>query len=106
MTIKTTLTSLIAAAVMIAAAQAQAESDFDTLAGIEADPMNAQEMDKVQGKYLTAYEAGYAGIYFEDWSYDTWYRYYGGDSSYTYQRHLERLAWANYWDQYYNGYAY
>jgi hypothetical protein len=52
MTIRTTLKSAIAAALMLAiAAQANAESAFGTLAGIEAEPMNAAEMEATQGRW-------------------------------------------------------
>jgi hypothetical protein len=51
MTIKTMFKSAIAAALTLAVvAQAQAETQFSTLAGIEADPMNAAEMEATQGK--------------------------------------------------------
>jgi hypothetical protein len=42
--LKTAITAVAMAATI---SQAQAETAFDTLAGIEAEPMNAQEMDAV-----------------------------------------------------------
>ena len=52
MTSKPTLKSAIAAAVLTltVAVQAEAENQFSTLAGIEAEPMNAAEMEATQGK--------------------------------------------------------
>jgi len=47
---KSTLSVIAAIAMIAGAAQAHAETEFSTLAGIEAEPMNAQEMDAVQGK--------------------------------------------------------
>ena len=52
MTSKTSFKSVLTAAALILtlAAEANAETTFDTLGGIDAEPMNATEMDAVQGK--------------------------------------------------------
>jgi hypothetical protein len=54
MTIKTTLKSAIAAAALTlaVATQANAETAFGTLAGIEAEPMSAAEMEATQGRSI------------------------------------------------------
>jgi len=51
-TIKTTLKPAIAAAALMLAVvvQAEAETAFSTLAGIEAEPMNAAEMEATPGQ--------------------------------------------------------
>ena len=58
MTMKSTLTSAIVTfGIAATAVPAHAETAFSTLAGIKAEPMNAQEMDAVQGKAILAQNA-------------------------------------------------
>jgi hypothetical protein len=56
MTMKSTLTSaIVTLGIAATTVPAHAETAFSTLAGIEAEPMNAQEMDAVQGKAILDY---------------------------------------------------
>jgi hypothetical protein len=53
MTIKTTLKfAILAGALTLSVAQAHAETSFSTLAGIEAETMNAAEMEATQGRFF------------------------------------------------------
>ena len=74
MTMKSQLTSAIAAIAMIAGATvpAHAESGFSTLGGIPAEPMNAQEMDAVQGKAIL----DFGTFSVDNETYVGWYHFY------------------------------
>lgn len=52
MSLKTKLTAALTAVTLLSTAQAHADDGFTALAGIAAEPLNAQEMDAVQGKSI------------------------------------------------------
>ena len=73
MTMKSQLTSaIVTLGIAATAVPAHAETAFSTLAGIEAEPMNAQEMDAVQGKAILDY--GWFSA--DNETYVGWYHFY------------------------------